>query len=469
MEEFDLVVIGGGSAGMKAARTAAKMGATVALAEERELGGECFWAGCVPTKAMVRAAEVWHLVRRSEDFGIKTEIKSARFQDAMAYKDHAVKEVGGEGEPDAGLGRLGIKVYHTRAGFCDPNTVQIGKEIVRAKRIIIATGTIPYVPPIEGILNAGYITNREAVTLTTLPKSLVVLGAGPIGLEFAQVFRRFGAEVTVIERGPQILPNEDGQIAELVTGFLRDEGIRVITSASATLVEKCEGGKRITVKMGDVTDTIIVEEILVATGRAAATGDLNLEAAEVEYTQKSVGTNQFLRTNQPHIWVAGDAGGGYLFTHVASFEGKLVAENAFSDTPTAYNPRVVPRCTFVDPEIASIGYTETAAIAAGYDVNVNSFSFSHLDRAILHGDPRGMVKLVIDSKTNLILGGHMVGPYASSLLGEIALAIQHDLPISAIAETMHAYPSFPEAIEAAALSTPTYVGRVESDAPAGNP
>jgi pyruvate/2-oxoglutarate dehydrogenase complex dihydrolipoamide dehydrogenase (E3) component len=464
MEQFDLLVVGGGSAGLKAARTAARMGRRVALAEERELGGECFWAGCVPTKAMVRAAEVWHLVRRAHEFGIDAEVRRADFRDAMAYKERAVRAVGGGGEPDAGLGRLGVRYFHARATFCDPNVLQIGREVVRADKVLLATGTVPFVPHIEGLEETGYITNREAVALESLPRSLLILGGGPIGLEFGQVFRRFGADVTVIELGSQILPHEDTQIAELVAGYLRDEGIRVMTSTRALEVRSLSGRKRVEVEVGRNREMIEVEEILVATGRAAAVGDLDLESAGVEYTQRAITTDEFLRTNQSHIWTAGDCAGGYLFTHVASYEGTLAAENMFAELPRPYNPRVVPRATFVDPEVASIGYTESAAIQAGLDVATQSFSFSDLDRALLYADARGMVKLVLEAPTGQIVGAHIVGPHASSVIQEIVLAMQHRLPVSAIAETMHAYPSFPEAVEAAALSTPSYVGKVEGDA-----
>lgn len=463
MEQYELLIIGGGSAGMKAARTAAKNGHKVALAEERELGGECFWAGCVPTKAMVRAAEVWNLVRRSREFGIDVEVKSASFADAMKYRARAVYAVGGGGNPDSGLSRQGIRYFHHRATFCDTNVVQIGSEAVRADRVILATGTIPSIPPIDGLSETGFITNREAVSLTHLPRSLIILGGGPIGLEFAQVFRRFGAAITVIEAGERILSHEDAQISELVTAYLREEGIEVFTGATALCAEKAEGGKRLTVKLADNNRTIAAEEILVATGRAAATGDLDLEAAGVEFSQRAISVDPCLRTSQHHIWAAGDVGGGYLFTHVASYEGKLAALNAFADEPLPADLRVVPRITFVDPEVASVGVTEAQALAAGTKVAVHSFSFEHLDRAILHNEARGIVKLVADARSGELIGAHMVGPQASSILAEVTLAMKQRLPVSALADTMHAYPSFPEAVEAAALDTPRYLGKVECD------
>jgi pyruvate/2-oxoglutarate dehydrogenase complex dihydrolipoamide dehydrogenase (E3) component len=296
-----------------------------------------------------------------------------------------------------------------------------------------------------------------------LPKSLIILGGGPIGLEFAQAFRRFGAEVTIVELGPRILANEEAEISELVEGYLRAEGIALITSGRAVCAMKNDRGKRIVVRTADEDKVLEAEDILVATGRSAATGGLELDAAGVEHTQLGITIDGNLRTSQPHIWAAGDVGGGYMFTHVASYEGKLAAQNAFSKEPSAADLRVVPRITFVDPEVASVGLTEEEAIRSGRDVVAHRFSFSDLDRAILHNDARGIVKLVADAKSGEILGAHLVGPQGSSILAEVTLAMKHRLPISAIAETMHAYPSFPEAVEAAALDAPRCLAKVESD------
>ena len=462
MQEFDLIVIGGGSAGLKAARTAARLGRKVALAEERELGGECFWAGCVPTKAMVRAAQVWHLVRRAGEFGIQVEIKSAKFADAMEYKQRVLRQIAGDGPADGGLSRLGVAYFPVRATFESDHTVRVGTEVIHGKQIVIATGTVPAIPPIPGLEEAGYITNREAVHLTELPKRLVVLGGGPIGLEFAQVFRRFGAEVTVVEQSPHIMAREDAEIAGLVQGFLAEEGIRFLTSTTAVGVSvTAEGEKRVEVRSESETQVLPCDLILVATGRKAALEGLNVDAAGIKYTPRCILVDHYLRTNVPHIWAAGDIGGGYLFTHVASYEGKLVAMNAFTDKPEPFDHRVVPRCTYVDPEVASIGITEAEARTHGKQAITHTFSFAHLDRAILHGEPRGLVKLVADELDGQILGAHLVGPDASSVIAELAICMKHHLPISAIADTMHAYPSFPEAVEAAALSTPSFRGQVE--------
>jgi pyruvate/2-oxoglutarate dehydrogenase complex dihydrolipoamide dehydrogenase (E3) component len=379
----------------------------------------------------------------------------------MAYKAQALRAVAGEGPSDGGLSKLGAAYFPMRATFEGPHEVRIGSEVVRGKQIILATGTVPSIPPIPGLLEAGFITNREAVDLETLPKRLVVLGAGPIGLEFAQVFRRFGSEVTVVEQSAQILPKEDEEIAALAADFLRDEGIRVLTGTTATEVRLQNGHKTVRIAHRGGTQTVNCEEILVATGRKSAIEGMQTEAAGITHEARCVHIDKYLRTSVPHILAAGDVAGGYLFTHVASYEGKLAALNAFTDSPQPFDHRVVPRCTYLDPEVASIGLTEREAREAGRQVITQTFSFADLDRAILHGEPRGLVKLVVDDLDGQILGAHLTGPDASSILAELAICMKHHLPVSAIADTMHAYPSFPEAVEAAALSAPNYRGQVE--------
>ncbi|MBC7526354.1 MAG: NAD(P)/FAD-dependent oxidoreductase [Chthonomonadaceae bacterium] len=460
MQTFDLVVIGGGSAGLKAARTAARQGRRVALAEERELGGECFWAGCVPTKAMVRAAEVWHLVGRAHEFGIHTQVIKADFADAMRYKDGVVKTISGEGPEDAGLSKLGASYFPTRASFESAHEIRVGNEVIRTEKVLIATGTVPHIPDVPGLREAGFITNREAVHLTTLPKRLAVMGGGPIGLEFAQLFRRFGAEVTVLDHGERLLSKEDADISALATQFLREEGIVVHNGTRVTEVETLEDGTK-RLRFNNETPPLDCDEILVATGRRAAITGMNLEAADIVHDARHIPVDPYLRTNQPHIFAAGDITGGYLFTHVASYEGGLAAHNLFSGTLIPFDHRVVPRCTYIDPEVASIGVTEATAKAQNLPYTVLKYSFADLDRAILYGDARGLVKILVDELNGRILGAHLIGPQASSVLAELAVAMRNHLPITAIAETMHAYPSFPEAVEAAALSARNFRGQVD--------
>jgi pyruvate/2-oxoglutarate dehydrogenase complex dihydrolipoamide dehydrogenase (E3) component len=453
VQEFELVVIGGGSAGLKAARTAARAGHTVAVAEEAELGGECFWAGCVPTKAMVRAAQVWQLVRNAGKFGIHADVREANFADAMQYRYNVQRELGGEPGSDAGLSKLGAAYFPTHAQFEDSHHVRVGSEVVRGEQIIVAAGTIPAVPSIPGLKESGFITNREAVHLKHLPRRIAILGAGPIGLEFAQIFQRFGAEVTVLEYREQVLFREDPEIAKLAQTFLETEGIRILTGVMATHIEKVADEKRITVSGGNaLATTVACDEILVAIGRQADFDGLQIGAADIDHDERRLTVDRHLRTSQPHIWAAGDVCSCYQFTHVAAYEGKLAALNAYADNPRPFNHRVVPRCTYIDPEVASIGLTEQEAQDAQFTTRVVTSSFADLDRAILHGDSRGLVKLVIEEMTGLVLGAHVIGQDASSIIAEIAICMQNHVPVSAIADTMHAYPSFPEAVESAALA-----------------
>lgn len=421
-----------------------------------ELGGECHWAGCIPTKAMVRAADVWHLVRHAAEFGIEAEIRKADFAAAMAYKSRKQRETAGDGPEDAGLSKLGAAYFPVRATFEGPNEVRVGESVIRGRRIILATGTAPAIPSLPGLADVGFITNREAVNLETLPKRLIVLGAGPIGLEFAQIFRRFGAEVTIIEKGPQILPREDTEIASLAAQYLREEGIQILTDTSVVCVQRTGASKQVIVQTPNGSKDITADEILLAAGRKAAIEGMNIEATGLIRSGDFLPVDPFLRTAVPHILAPGDVSGTYLFTHVASYEGRIAAHNAFGDNLEEVNYRVIPRVTFLDPEVASVGLTEEEALTLHKRIAVHTFAFADLDRAILHGDTRGMVKLIADERDEQLLGAHLIGPYASSLLAELAVVMQNNLPIRAIAATMHAFPSFPEAVEAAALTPPVY-------------
>ena len=457
MEKFDLIVIGGGSAGLKAARTVAKAGKRVAVAEERELGGECFWAGCVPTKALIRAASVWHEASQTSKYGIDLKIEAQDYLRALEYKRKVIRQVSGTGPEDAGLSKLGASYFPTRASFVSPHEVKVGEQILWGEQILLSTGTVPAVPNVPGLLEAGFITNREAVDLPYLPKRLVILGGGPIGVEFAQIFSRFGSEVTLIEKNAHLLFREDSQIAKIAAECLRNEGIRVIEGEMSELVTGSPGidsDKTVYVRVLGEIISIPCDTILVATGRNAAVESLNLEAAGILHTGRRLKVNPYLRTEVPHIWAAGDISSRFLFTHVASYEGRIVSHNILSEQKIPVDYRVIPRCTYINPEVASIGLTEKEVQAEGTSYQTYTFPFADLDRAVLHGESRGIVKLIADSRDGQILGGHLIGHEASSLLGEIAICMQNRLPVSAISDTMHAYPSFPEAIEAAVLYGP---------------
>ena len=458
--EFDVAVIGAGSAGPKAARTAAKMGAKTAIFEEALIGGECLYTGCVPSKALIQAATLWHKMQRASAFGLPNYAGAGPdFGAVMRHVHRTIEEVGGGSAVDS-FARQGITTVCERVQFVDPHTVESRKTHTRytAKQFILCTGSLPSIPPIPGLEEAGYVTNRNVFDWTTLPKRIVVLGGGAIGCELGQVFRRFGADVTILHNGPRILARDDADAAMVLQTQLADEGIRIVTNAHADRVTT-EGSEKTFHLTGG--EKLVCDAILVAAGRKSNVGTLNLDAAGVECEKDSrLKTNAHLQTNAAHIFAAGDVSSEYKFTHVASYEGAVAASNAVSllhgeapCCPADY--RVIPRVTYTDPEVASVGLTPALARLSHPEeaLDVARFPFAHLDKSIIHGETLGFVQIVSLRQGGVILGAQIAGASAGGLINELCLAMRARLPVSEIALTMHAYPTLPEAVEAAALSS----------------
>ena len=452
MEEVDLFVIGGGSAGMKTARTVAKMGYKVAVAEAKETGGECFWAGCIPTKALLRAASVWQMVREASEFGIHAGELHGDFSEAMAYKKRIMQKLAGDSPKDAGLSKLGALYFNEKASFESANEIRVGSQVIQAKKVLIATGTDPSIPTIPGLIEAGFITNREAVDLEYLPKQIAIIGGGPIGLEFGQIFHRFGAAVTIIESASHVLPREDSTVAMLAQESIIRQGISIKTATSVKSITRSGNCKSLILQTAMGEERLECDEILISTGRVPATKGLNLGAAGLDDDGKALKVDLMLQTPVPSIYAAGDVTGGYQFTHVASYMGGVAAMNMFGSNPRLADTRVLPRCTYIDPEVASVGITELEAKAANLPVRVQCAHYSDLDKPVLYNRTEGIVKLIVSAVDDQILGAHILGDSASSIISEVAVCMQNRLPVQAIANTMHAFPSFPEVVEAAALS-----------------
>ena len=459
-QEFDIAVLGAGSAGPKAARTAAKMGARVVLFEEALIGGECLHTGCVPSKALIHSATLWDRMQKASEFGLPDYMGAKPdFGAVMRHARRTIEEVGG-GDATESLTRQGITTVCERAAFVDPYTVETGKthERYRASQFILCTGSLPAVPPIEGLVDAGYDTNRTVFDWTSLPPRIVVLGGGAIGCELGQVFRRFGAEVTILHNGARILARDDADAALVLQDRLMAEGIRIVTHASVDKITR-QGDERVFAMRGG--EEIRCDAILVAAGRKSNVGGLNLDAAGVRCEEGGrLKTNAHLQTDVPHIWAAGDVTSEYKFTHVASYEGAVVAMNAVSALrgeepccPADY--RVIPRVTYTDPEVASVGLTPALARVTHHDeaLDIARFPFARLDKAIITGETLGFVQIVSLQSDGTILGGQIVGAAAGALINEVCLAMRARMPVSEIALTMHAYPTLPEAVEAAALSS----------------
>ncbi len=452
-QAYDLVVIGAGAAGSSAVSTARKGGRRIALVERNILGGTCLNYGCDPTKTLLHTARLLYQARHADHDGLLIPQAQADWTQVLARVQQVIKQLrGGTNEEAADqLTRQGIDVLQGEASFVTPHELSVGSRSITAERILIATGCETMVPPIEGLREAGYITNVQAVSLPNLPRRLAIIGGGAIGIEFAQMFARFGVEVTVLERGAQLLDKEDREVAEQLCDLLTKEGIRFETGAELKRVEKdAQGCKHLTIRRDSgLEEQLVVDELLLAMGRRPELQSLHLEAAGVQTGKKGIEVDASLRTNVPHIWAAGDVTGGYQFTHVASEQGKLVAHNTFADEAQPFDDRAIPWATLTDPALAHVGKTEEQLREKNIPYRTGRASFSQNERATIEGATAGLVKLLVDVQGH-ILGGHILTAHGDDLLAPIVVAMRANIPVSKLAETVLPYPTLSEAVRVAA-------------------
>ena len=451
MESYDIVIIGGGVAGLVCASGAAQFGARVALVDKARLGGDCLWAGCVPTKRLVRSALVASLVRRSSEFGILTGGMRVDFPAVMASMREVQKKIGVRDDPER-FRKMGVEVIFGDGAFIDGATFEVGGRALSGRKFLIATGSGPVMPPVPGLKEARPLTNITALELAELPGSIAILGAGPIGMEFAQIFARLGSRVTMILRHDQVLPREDRELSGRLKKVFEAEGIKIEVDTEVVDVKR-EGGKVVINAMSEsVPKRYETDEVMVAIGRAPNVKGLGLEAAGVEYDErKGIKVDRTLRTTNRRIYAAGDVVGPYLFTHVAEYHAGIVLSNAlfpFMKRKADYS--VVPWTTFTDPEFARVGMTEKEAVAeSGSGVAVYRHEFSDNDRAVVEGEGAGMIKLVCGKKQR-ILGAHILGPGAGELLAEYVLAMKTGTPVTKISRSIHVYPTVSQGLKRAA-------------------
>lgn len=451
-QHFDLVVIGAGAAGSTAATTATNMGKRVALIEGDKIGGTCLNYGCDPTKTLLHIAKMRYQAQHAEKYGLHFPQVGMNWDEVQAYVKQVIQTIRGgtSEEAKAKLSEQGINVFQGRASFASPHELVIEdahkqQQRVTTDRIIIASGSKTLVPPIEGLNEAGYITNIEAVSLPKLPRSLAVIGGGPIGIEFAQLFRRFGVEVSVIERSPKLLDKEDRELAEHLCELLKKEGIQIQTDAELQRVEHIAAGKRLTIKHKQETQELVVDELLLAIGRVPNIEQLQLDQIGVKAEKKGIVVDELLRTSVPHIWAAGDVVGQFQFTHYAYEQGKFAAQNAFADSPRSFTAYVVPWVTYTDPTLAHVGKTEEELREEGTSYKVGRMKFSEVERAVSNGHTEGLVKVLVDTQ-GAILGGHILGDGADDLLAPLIIAMQQHIPAQKIAATMFPYPTLSEGV-----------------------
>ncbi len=443
--DYDIGIIGGGAAGLTTASGAAQLGAKVLLIErEDRLGGDCLHYGCVPSKTLIKSARVYHQMTQASRFGLpEVALPPVDFRQ-VADRIRSVVATIQKHDSKERFCTLGAQVIFGQARFVDEHMVQVNGTSISAAKWVIATGSSPAVPPIPGLAETPHLTNKEIFYMDTLPASLIILGAGPIGIEMAQAFNRLGSRVTVINRSPRILGKEDRDMADTVMQILTDEGVQFVLEASIEQVAHIHGQARVTFtdcagKQGQMA----ADALLVATGRSPNTGGLGLEDIDIPVERAGIRVDSRLRTRHKHIYAAGDVTGGFQFTHAAGYEGGIVIANAVFRLPRKVNYTWLPWVTYTDPELASIGMNETMAQKAGIKYAVITEAFKDNDRALAEGETEGSIKLLLDKKEKPI-GVQILGPGAGNLVSEWVAAFSGNVKLSTLAGAIHPYPTIAE-------------------------
>ncbi|HVE72686.1 MAG TPA: FAD-dependent oxidoreductase [Thermoanaerobaculia bacterium] len=444
MEPFDVVILGGGTAGLVTASGCARLGRKVALIEKEKLGGDCLWTGCVPTKALVATAKLAHQMRHADAFGLEPVQPRITPKAVMDSMRELRRRISRHDDPER-FRALGVDVIEGRARLASRNTVAVNGRMLQAKDIVIATGSRTSIPPVDGLTD--YLDHASFLDGDEFPANVLVLGGGYIGIEFAQIFARFGSRVTVVEMLDEIINKEDAEIITRVREVLAGEGIQLLTGWGVKSVR----GKlaRIENKRGEARE-LPFDAIFVASGRRGNTEDLGLEDAGVKVERSYVVVDRFLQTSVPRIWACGDVHGGMQFTHVAAYEAVKLVRNMLFPGKSAVDYTHIPWALYTDPEVAHIGMTETEARAKHGDaVRIHAVPMEDVDRAVVDRTPAGMIKLVCDAKGR-VLGAHAFCASASTVIEEVVLARRKGMKIGELAQRISSYPSLADGVQRAA-------------------
>ena len=453
--EKDLLVLGGGPGGYVAAIRASQLGANVTIIEEDKIGGTCLNRGCIATKALYKNAEVFNTIKKSEEFGISIANYSLNMEKVQNRKNEVSDNL--RGGIEQLLKGFNIEVIHGKASFVDNNKVEYTtndgiKNTITANKIIIATGSSVQKLPIEGMDLPNVITSNEALNLDYVPNDIVIIGGGVIGIEFAGIFASFGANVTVVEYAPRILPMLDDEMVKRLTMYLKKMGIKINAGVGVKKVEQLDDKLKIIAdNKGNIVE-YTADLVLVSTGRTINTNGLGLENTDIKYDNKGIKVNELFETSVKDIYAIGDVIGGQMLAHVASDEGKVAVENMYGIN-SSINYECVPACVFTFPELSSVGLTEEEAKKREIDYSVGKFNFAANCKAQTIGEGDGLVKVLADNTSKKIIGVHILGPNASDLIHEGALAIENGLTIEDIRKTIHAHPTLSEAFQEASLAT----------------
>lgn len=459
---FDLVILGSGSTAFAAALRAQELGKTAVMSEERIPGGTCVNRGCLPSKNLIEAAKLLYDAKNPRYPGISPTNLELDFQALIKQKDDVI--AGYRNKKYESLLGTGFYIEQGHAEFVDAHTVQVGEKQLSGENILIATGSRPVLPSIEGLESVPYLTSdlltsNESMELTECPHSLLIIGGGYIALELGQMFHRFGTEVTILERSQQVLAHGyEPEAGQTIGTIFQEEGIQIITQASVSSVRQETNAVVVTVSMGDSTQEFRAEKLLITTGRRPNTDNINIEKAGVLLGEKGqVQVDEYLKTNVSHIFAAGDVIGSeissQMATPVGSQDGGIVAHNALSDqNQRSVNHRVIPRAIFTDPQIGIVGMTEKEAIAAGHRCWCRAIPMSLVPRAGAIRDTKGVIKMVADAETDEVLGVTMVGNSAAEIIHEVAMGMRFHAKLYDFIDLIHIYPTMAEALKIAAIS-----------------
>ncbi|MBI1873492.1 MAG: mercury(II) reductase [Acidobacteria bacterium] len=447
----DVIVLGGGSAGFAASIHAAALGARVTLIEGGTLGGTCVNVGCVPSKTLIRAAEVQHRAAHHPFDGIRTAAQAPDFANVMAQKDALVTALRQEKYWDVLAAYPNVSLHQGRGMIKRDLSITVDGDVLKPGRLIVTTGAAPWAPPIPGLAEAGYLTSTEALALTKRPVSMIVIGGSAVGLEIAQLYARLGTRVTVLEAMRTLVPAEDAEVGAALADYLREEGIEIRTGASIGRVSRNGSGYTVEAARDGRAERFTAEQLLIATGRRANTRGFGLEDAGIDLGKKGeIQVNEHLQTSRPDVYAAGDVIGDPMFVYVAAYGGNLAADNAVNGNSRRYDLSALPRVTFTDPQVASVGVTEQEARAQGTDVAVSNLPLAYVPRALAARETRGFIKLVADRRTNRLVGAHILATEAGEMIQEPTLAIRHGISIDDLAAAFHPYLTLAEGLKLAA-------------------
>ncbi|MDI3461211.1 MAG: Mercuric ion reductase [Nitrospira sp.] len=450
---YDLMTIGGGSAAFAAAIKAAELGARVAIVEKGTIGGTCVNIGCMPSKTLIKAAELCYHSAYPQFEGLTACPPPSDWQRVVQQKDELVAALRQGKYVDVAAVYPNITIIRGEAQLLGGRRVRVNGTVYEPEKILVATGSSPWAPSITGLQETGFLDSEQALSLDALPASMIIIGGGSIGLEFAQLFARFGVQVMVLENGPHVARAEEPEIGQALVRYLEDEKVRICTNVGITRVERRDGDYLVHTEANGKPEVCRAERLLVATGRRPNTGGFGLEEAGVRLGAKGeIVVNEYLQTTNPDIYAAGDCIGDPMYVYVAAYAGGLAAENALSGVGRIFDLTALPHVTFTDPQIASVGLTEEKAKQQGLRVQTAVLPLDHVPRALASRNTKGLIKLVAEEDTGRLLGAHVLAAEAGEVIQEATLAIRFGLSVQDLADTFHPYLTMVEGLKLAALT-----------------